>query len=171
MSASTVRQRPGSGPGAEALAYRPGQSLVEYAKTLSAASPLALVDVERSGVRGVLVKDLSRALDIPAQRFFRILGIPKATAEKKAAQDAPIAGAGGQAALAMVRLLGRAEEIVGRSTAAEAAGFDTARWLGRWIEQPQPALGGLRPAELLDTPTGAEIVMRLLGALESGSYQ
>jgi hypothetical protein len=39
-------------------------------------------------------------------------------------------------------LLGLAPEILARSTAAEACGFDAARWLGEWIELPQPALGG-----------------------------
>ncbi|MDH5540593.1 MAG: MbcA/ParS/Xre antitoxin family protein, partial [Rhizobacter sp.] len=37
--------------------------------------------------------------------------------------------------------------------------------------RPQPSLGGRRPAELIDTPTGIEVVSRLLGSIESGSYQ
>jgi uncharacterized protein (DUF2384 family) len=32
-------------------------------------------------------------------------------------------------------------------------------------------LGGRRPADLLDTPTGVEVVARLLGSLESGAFQ
>ena len=38
------------------------------------------------------------------------------------------------------------------------------------IERPQPALGGNKPADLLDTPTGLQVVSRTLGALESGAY-
>jgi uncharacterized protein (DUF2384 family) len=103
--------------------------------------------------------------------MFNILGIAKATAESKAAQQARIAGASGQAALGIMRLLGITEAIVDASTAEGARGFDAAKWLGRWIEQPQPALGGRKPADLLDTPTGFDVVARLLGSLESGSYQ
>jgi uncharacterized protein (DUF2384 family) len=53
----------------------------------------------------------------------------------------------------------------------QAKGFDAAKWLGRWLEQPQPALGGRKAADLIDTPTGVEVVARLLGSIESGAYQ
>ena len=29
----------------------------------------------------------------------------------------------------------------------------------------------IKPAELIDTPTGVDVVARLLGAIESGAYQ
>ena len=45
-----------------------------------------------------VLKDLSKFTDIPAVRIFDIVGIPKATAEKKVAAKEPISGAGGQAA-------------------------------------------------------------------------
>jgi uncharacterized protein (DUF2384 family) len=64
-----------------------------------------------------------------------------------------------------------AQEIVRDSTATEAQGFDAAKWLGRWIERPQPSLGGRKPADLLDTSTGVEIVARLLGSIQSGAFQ
>ena len=83
----------------------------------------------------------------------------------------PITGAAGQAALGLTRLLGLARGIVADSTAEAAKDFDAARWLGRWIERPQPALGGRKPADLIATPTGLEMVARLLGAIESGAYQ
>ena len=67
------------------------------------------------------------------------------------------------------QLLARVEELAAQSTHPDAAGFDTARWLGEWIRKPQPALGGRRPEELLDTPTGQAAVMRVLGAMESGA--
>jgi len=90
-------------------------------------------------------------MEIPSSRIFRILGLAKATTEKKAAAGEMIAGRGGQSAIGMVKLLGIAERIVADSTA------DAARWLGRWIERPQPALGGREPADLLDTPTGVQV--------------
>jgi putative toxin-antitoxin system antitoxin component (TIGR02293 family) len=110
-------------------------------------------------------------MKIPSSRIFRILGVPKATAEKKAATGAMLAGRGGQAALGMMKLLGIARSIVANSTAREARDFDAAEWLGIWIERPQPALGGRKPADFLDTPTGVEVVARLLGSVESGAYQ
>ena len=64
-----------------------------------------------------------------------------------------------------------AKDIVENSTVPEAEGFDAAQWLGRWIERPQPALGGRKPADLIGTPTGRAMVARVLGAIESGAYQ
>ena len=80
-------------------------------------------------------------------------------------------GTAGQAALALTKLVALANEIVAGSTDPNAKEFDAAKWLGRWIERPQPALGGRKPADLLDTPTGADVVTRLLGSVASGAYQ
>ena len=75
-----------------------------------------------------------------------------------------------QTAIGMIKLLSIAQDIVENSTATEAQNFDAAKWLGQWIETPQPALGGLKPADLIDTPTGVAIVARVLGSLQSGAY-
>jgi putative toxin-antitoxin system antitoxin component (TIGR02293 family) len=154
-----------------AIAYDPRKGIDDYVRRVAAATPMQLVQTERAGVVGSLIKDLSRRMELPSSRVFRILGVPKATAEKKAAASEMVSGRGGQAAIGMVRLLGLAQDIVTDSTAEDAQGFDAARWLGQWIERPQPALGGRRPAELLDTPTGVEVVARLLGSIRSGAFQ
>lgn len=151
--------------------YRPAEGVDYFVGRVSAATPMELIEAERQGVVGIFVKDLSKAMDIPAVRMFDILGVAKATAEKKVAAGEMIKGAGGHAALGLVRLLGIAKSIVLNSTAPEAKNFDSAKWLGRWIERPQPALGGRAPADLIDTPTGVEVVARLLGSIESGAYQ
>ena len=110
-------------------------------------------------------------MDLPAVRVFEILGVPKATAEKKAAKGEVVSGSGGHAAVGMAKLIAKAQEIVRNSTSPDAQGFDAARWLGQWLERPQPALGGRKPAALVSTPTGVEVALRLLGAIESGAYQ
>ena len=140
-------------------------------RAVAGASPMEIVEIERQGVLGAFIKDLSKRMEVPTSRIFTILGVPKATAEKKAAAGELVSGSGGQAAVGMIRLLGIAHDIVSNSTAAEAKTFDAARWLGKWIERPQAALGGRKPADLIDTPTGVEVVARLLGSVESGAYQ
>ena len=72
---------------------------------------------------------------------------------------------------AMVKLLCIAQDIVHDSTAEGARDFDTAKWLDHWIELPQPALGGRKPVDLLDTAKGVEAVVHLLGSIQSGAYQ
>jgi uncharacterized protein (DUF2384 family) len=132
---------------------------------------MQIVEIERRGVSGAFIREFSRKLGVPAVRVFKFLGVPRATAAKKASAGDLIRGSGGQAAVGMIKLLGIAQEMVANSTAKEAHDFDAARWLGAWLEQPQPALGGQKPADLLDTPTGLDVVARLLGSIESGAYQ
>jgi putative toxin-antitoxin system antitoxin component (TIGR02293 family) len=162
--------RPGGPPVKvrEAAAYR---GLDDFVVVIAHATPYQLVEIERRGVDGRFLKDLSKRMEISQLHVFDMIGVPKATAEKKVAAGEVISGSGGQAAIGMAKLIAKASEIVANSTAAEAEDFDAAKWLGRWIDLPQPALGGRKPSELLDTPTGLEMVLRLLGAIESGSYQ
>ena len=147
------------------------KSVDAFVDRVAEATPMQIFEAELRGVDSLLLKDLAKRMDIPAVRIFQIVGIPKATAERKTAAQEPITGAAGQAALGLTRLLGLAKGIVADSTAEAAKDFDAARWLGRWIERPQPALGGRKPADLIATPTGLEMVARLLGAIESGAYQ
>ncbi|MBC7949796.1 MAG: DUF2384 domain-containing protein [Chitinophagaceae bacterium] len=51
----------------------------------------------------------------------------------------------------------RAEEIFEDQTTA-------------WLNSPIPALGGQIPAELLGTPEGIELVLKILGRIEYGVY-
>jgi putative toxin-antitoxin system antitoxin component (TIGR02293 family) len=170
-SQDTRGKRVGGGKSSDAIAYRSTKGVDDYVRRVARATPMEIVEIERQGVLGSFIKDLSKRMEIPSSRFFTILGVPKATAEKKAAAGERVAGRGGQATIGMVKLLNIAQEIVANSTASEARGFDAAKWLGQWIERQQPALGGRKPADLLDTPTGVEVVARLLGAIESGAYQ
>jgi putative toxin-antitoxin system antitoxin component (TIGR02293 family) len=153
------------------IAYEPQKGVDAYVQEVSAATPMEIVEIERHGVQGIFLKDLSKRMSLPTTRIFAILGVPKATAEKKAASGEFVTGAGGQAAIGMIKLLGIARDIVDNSTAEGARNFDSAKWLGEWIERPQPALGGRKPSDLIDTPTGVEVVARLLGSIESGAYQ
>jgi hypothetical protein len=121
---------------AASVSYRRGRGVDDFVRQVAGATPLQLVEIERRGVAGRLLKDLAKRLQIPAVRVFDMLGIPKATAEKKSAMGDVIAGSGGQAAIGMVRLLAVAQEIVANSTADGAKGFDAAIWLGRWLERP-----------------------------------
>ena len=151
--------------------YTQDAGVDRYVEIIAGASAFEIVEIERSGVPGIFIKDLSRRMDIPSSRIFKILGVPKATAEKKVASGQLIAGSGGQAAIGVAKLIAIAKSIAANSTAGEAKMFDAAKWLGQWIERPQPSLAGRKPADLLDTPTGIEVVARLLGASESGAYQ
>ena len=137
---------------------------------LSRAEPLEMVQLEREGVSGQLVKSLAHELDLPMVRFAQIIGAPKATVERNSASGKRVTGSGAYAALGTMRLLDMARDLLAESTHPDARKVDPAKWLGQWIERPQPALGGKRPADLMDTPTGMAMVSRVLGAVSSGAY-
>jgi putative toxin-antitoxin system antitoxin component (TIGR02293 family) len=164
-------RRAGATPSRGSKPRRASWDVNQYVRRLASATPIEIVDIEREGVRGSFIKELAKRLQIPSSRLFGILGIPKATAEKKASTGEMVTGSAGQAAIGIARLLGLAEGMLAGSAAPEAKGFDAGKWLGEWIERTQPALGGRKPADLLDTPTGLGVVARLLGAIESGAYQ
>lgn len=143
-----------------------GQSLDELLLTVRSAPFDSVIELERQGVPAAVVKELAARMGIPAMRFYQYIGIPRATAEKKAAKSEPLAGAPGHAILGLMRLLDQVQAMLPKDT-----NFNVAGWLGQWFKRPQPALGGQPAAAYLDTPTGLERVSRLLGAMESGAFQ
>lgn len=168
MGTSKGVGRAGQPMGEKGVLRYASRQLDAFVSGVSIASPMQLLETERMGVDAAFLDDMAKRMDVSYSRLAETLGIPKATAARKLANNEKINGA---AAIALARLLATASEIVQDSTAPEAQTFDTARWLGQWIERPQPALGGRKPAELLDTPTGVAMVTKLLGAIRSGAYQ
>ena len=145
-------------------------SIVDFATEMALAEPMDQVELEREGLPAVVVAGLARLMAMPRVRIFEMMNLPRATMEKKISDDDVLTGVANRRALNLLRLLAHAREILNDSTSADAQGFDVARWLGRWIETPQPALGGKKPADLLDTEAGASMVDRTLGAVRSGAY-
>lgn len=155
----------------QGITYQPASGIDDFVDQISRATPAVLIATERQGVTGDFLRDLSKKMELPAVRVFSMLGIPKATGEKWATTGSLVTGAGGFAMIGVAKLLGIVKTLIAISTAPEAGEFNSSKWLGAWLEQPQPALGGKRPADMIDTPTGLEVVTRLLGAIQSGTYQ
>lgn len=168
---SAGKKRPAPNAPAALDLYRRGEGVDFCVEQVRAANPMQMIEIERKGVAAELLADLAERIDVPASRLFAMLRVPKATAARKMAAGAIVDGRAGQAMVGLLKLVGIARGIVDDSTAAGAADFDALKWLGRWIELPQAALGGRKPADLLDTPTGLALVARVLGAIESGAYQ
>jgi putative toxin-antitoxin system antitoxin component (TIGR02293 family) len=152
------------------LVRRRDITFLKMATDVALAEPMDQVELEREGVPAAVVVGLAKEMALPRIRIFEMMNLPRATMEKKISGDEVLTGVASRRVLNLLRLLAHAREILKDSTSPEADRFDVARWLGRWIETPQPALGGKKPADLLDTETGAAIVERTLGAVRSGAY-
>lgn len=66
------------------------------------------------------------------------------------------------------RLVSQVETMVKQSGTLE--GFDAERWVIEWLHRPLPALGDKKPAELMGTKEGREIVSGILARIQSGAY-
>ncbi len=152
----------------DALTYTRRKGLDGFLNRMYSATPMQTLETERKGVSADFLADLAKRMEVPYVWLATALGISKATASRKAATNALIDGT---AVVGMIKLLSVAQDIVDDSTAPEAKNFDTVKWLGNWMDRPQPALGGRKPLEFLDSPTGVSIVAKVLGAMRSGAYQ
>ncbi len=128
--------------------------------------------IERTGLPSEVVKVMIADIGLSDADFQRTVRIPKATYAKKMKEGARFDGTVGQSAIHIMELVNKVDEMVRVDPDPNAIkDFDAAKWVGEWIRTPQPGLGGSTPAELLDTPSGRESVMRLLGSIQSGAYQ
>lgn len=144
----------------------------EFRRALRSAPMEQKILIEREGVPYLIVKTLLDETGLSATDFQRTVKMPKATFSKKMKERSTFAGSTGHSVVGLLELINKVEDILSaQGDNPEAKGFDVERWVGEWIQQPQPALGGIAPAEIMDTPTGRASVMRVLGAIQSGSYQ
>ena len=131
------------------------RTLPRYRDMLRTAPLTQRVEIERNGVPCQVVQSLIEAVGISNSDFQRYVRIPKATFVKKMKVKAPFAGTAGLSVLGLMELINKVETmLVAEHGYAEARDFDVEKWVGRWIQRPQPALGGLMPAELMGTPSG-----------------
>jgi len=70
--------------------------------------------------------------------------------------------------MAIDTLVTQVQKMVAES--GDATGFDAREWLLNWLERPLPALGGQRPAELLSSEDGPEVLSTLLAQLRGGVF-
>ena len=82
--------------------------------------------------------------------------------------EGTLPGDGSVRAIGVARLVGQVEAMVLES--GDPAGFDAAAWVARWLTEPLPAFGGVRPAELMDTIEGQALVSSALAKTQSGAY-
>src|SRR5213078_444047 len=82
------------------ISYSSTHGVDSFVQRIAEATPMQLIEVERHGVKGRFIKDFSRRIGVSAVRFYEILGVPKATVEKRSTEGTEITGAGGQAAVA-----------------------------------------------------------------------
>ena len=82
--------------------------------------------------------------------------------------DTHLSPAENERVLGLGRLLRQLRTMVQESGNLE--GFDASAWLSVWISTPVPALGDVRPLDLMDTMTGQALVSQMIAQMQSGAY-
>lgn len=126
------------------------------------------VKLVKAGLPASLLEHLSAEMAIPRSKLYAMMGLPRATVERKVNQEGLLNKDESEHVLGFARLVGQVETIVRESGNPE--GFDAAKWTAAWLDRSHAALGGKRPAELMDTADGRGIVSDLVARMQSGAY-
>lgn len=132
------------------------------------ANPLDRIAIIRGRVPATYVVALTESMQIPRERLYSTLNLARATVDRKIQKRQRLSQEESERILAVVRLIGQVDTMVQES--GDPAGFDAAKWTARWLQDPNPALGGRAPGELLDTADGRGLVSDLLAQQQSGAY-
>ncbi len=124
------------------------------------AEPVERIASIRSGVGQAAVVALAIDLNIPVRTLRRDLRVPNGSGRCNTPATERILG--------LMALIGQVDTMVHRSN--PDVSFGAAAWLGNWLSNPVAALGGVRPATLLDTMTGVAFLSDLLAVSESGAF-
>jgi putative toxin-antitoxin system antitoxin component (TIGR02293 family) len=129
---------------------------------------LERVELVKQGVPAGLLVLISEDMAIPKDKLYITIGLARATVNRKLREQQVLSQDESERVLGIARLVGQVHTLVEESGSLE--GFNAAKWVAAWLDQPQPALGGKRPAELMDTADGRSIVSDLVARMQSGAY-
>lgn len=132
------------------------------------ADAMERVRIVKLGVPASVVDVMAKRMAMPKERLVGTLGLARATIDRKARENKPLSSDESSRVLGMARLVGQVQAMVEES--GNPQGFNAAEWVARWLERPLAALGGQRPAELMDTPEGQGIVSQIVARMQSGAY-
>jgi putative toxin-antitoxin system antitoxin component (TIGR02293 family) len=118
----------------------------------------AVIHRARSGLPFASLTGLATRYDIPVLMLARVIGVPARTLARRK-KERRLRADESDRLLRLARVAAVAEDVLGESA-----------HVGRWLQKPNRALGGVTPLDLLDTDLGAEEVVTILGRIEHGVY-
>ena len=154
MSGSPVRKAAVSAKSQYLALYREG--------------PIERIARIKRGVPAAEAKRMFADLQVGQGEASKALKLSQATINRRAQQDKPLTPDESERVIGMAKLVGQLQAMV--EDAGNPKGFDAMAWLSQWLREPIPALGGVRPFDLMDTMEGQALVSRTLAQMEGGAY-
>jgi putative toxin-antitoxin system antitoxin component (TIGR02293 family) len=136
--------------------------------TVYRADPLERIDMIRRGIPATEAKRLFAELRIGQGAGFKALNLSTATVNKKAKHGETLSPEESERIVGFAKLVGQLEAMIQES--GDPGDFDARAWMARWLTEPLPAFGGIRPADLMDTMEGQGLVSAALAKVQSGAY-
>ena len=121
-----------------------------------------------TGVRAADAKKWLEIASLGRNATLKALDLPVATFNRKVKAGERLSKAESERVIGFARLVGQVEAML-----EEAGGpkdFDAQAWLAQWLTAPVPALGGVRPIDLMGTMEGQALVSQTLAQIGSGAY-
>ena len=145
-------------------------SLASAAKFVEAYRSAAIdrVRLIKQGISADVLDQMAKDMGISKVLLADTLGVARFTVEGKVLRRKVLSTDEGSRVLGMASLIGQVQTMVCESGDPER--FNAAEWVARWIDRPLPALGGLRPAELMDTFDGQALVSSMVARMQNGAY-
>lgn len=122
------------------------------------STALDLVEISRKGIKKSALSNLSEALNISMKRLANLLPVTERTLQRRSANSL-LNSTTSQQVILIGQLITKGEEFFGNRENFQ-----------NWLKQPNTALGGYIPLDILDTTIGVQLVMDVLGRLEHGVY-
>jgi putative toxin-antitoxin system antitoxin component (TIGR02293 family) len=171
MKAGTTKKArkiiPQSTTGEFAVAESTETSVSDFAGVYR-LGPTERIDIIKKGVLAGEVVKLAKTIGRPKERLFKVLGLPRATVDRKTRANQRLSVEQGERVVGFFKLVGQVQVMVEQS--GDPRGFDPAKWVADWLDRPLPALGGRCPADYMDTSEGQELIASLLAKVQSGAY-
>ena len=136
-----------------------------------AGEPMQRIAMVREGVPAVTVEQAADRLGLTKEKLYDSIGVARATVDRKIREARRLSADESERVIGVLRLIIQVEQMMRESGAPDVPDdYDPVRWLGEWLDEPNDALGGELPIALLDTADGRDLVGRLLGSMQAGSY-
>lgn len=132
------------------------------------APSLERIEMVRAGVPAAMLPFLAKRLGVSLEWIYETTGVARSTGDRKRRNGERLNQDQSERVMGLIQLIGQVRRIVGESGNPE--GFDAAHWVAEWLDAPLGALGGRRPADLMDTADGRTLVTSLVGQMQAGTY-
>ncbi len=121
-------------------------------------SDLELAAAVREGLSYGALDHVLRSDDLEASEAYALVGSRRTLLRKKQ-EGKRLSPAESDRLTRVIRIIARADEALGDRVRAHG-----------WLRDPNRALGGEQPLDLLDSDAGARMVERVLGRIEHGIF-